>query len=56
MAQGLFDEDEVEENDNINHFTLRNPPVLADDRLPKSRKRKRKELKEEVTFIHFSFV
>lgn len=48
MSQGLFDEEDKEEDENVNHFTLRNPPVLAEDRLPKSRHRKRKELKEEV--------
>lgn len=52
MSQGLFDDDaDEEEVESGNYFTLRNPPVLAADRLPKSRKRKRKELKEEVSVL-----
>jgi len=47
MSQGLFEEgDEEEEAEAANNFMLRNPPVCAEDRLPKSRKRRRKEAKE----------
>jgi len=51
MSQGLFDDEEMEEEEEdaeqpISRF--RNPPVTPDDRLPKSRKRKRKEMKEQL--------
>ncbi|KFM68273.1 hypothetical protein X975_12422, partial [Stegodyphus mimosarum] len=48
MSQGLFEGEDPEEDESESLYTTRNPPVKSEDRLPKSRKRKRKELKEQA--------
>ncbi|KAG8192913.1 hypothetical protein JTE90_025622 [Oedothorax gibbosus] len=48
MSQGLFEEpsDEEEQEEGSNTLYSRNPPVSYEDRLPKARRRRKKERKE----------
>ncbi|GFR12567.1 ribosome biogenesis protein NOP53 [Trichonephila clavata] len=47
MSQGLFEEDEEEENETGSTLISYNPPVSFENRITRARKKRREELKEE---------